>query len=295
MELRNINTFLHIAELHSFSRTARQLGYSQSAVSSQIAQLEAELGTPLFDRVGKTVRLTDAGQTFLGYARTLLETAQQAQAALQPAQQVRGSLRIALADSVCSTFLPELLQRYHARCPQVELVLHTASTDEMLQLLSTNQVDLVYTLDQPLLQPALVLAADVPEPVCFIAPPQHPLAQERSVPLDILPRQEFLLTERGMSYRDALDQCMAAHSLAIHPYLELGSAALLCQMADFPCPWAITPTFNKSQCPPYRYFSSPESLNQELAVFFRYCYVLFHRPMLFQVSFDKFFIFFPKR
>ena len=83
MELRTVNTFLHIAELHSFSRTARQLGYSQSAVSSQIAQLEAELGTPLFDRVGKTVRLTDAGQTFLGYARTLLETAQQAQAALQ--------------------------------------------------------------------------------------------------------------------------------------------------------------------------------------------------------------------
>ena len=111
MELRNINTFLHIAELRSFSRTARQLGYSQSAVSSQIAQLEAELGAPLFDRVGKTVRLTDAGQTFLGYARTLLVTAQQAQAALQPTRQISGSLRIALADSVCSTFLPGLLQR----------------------------------------------------------------------------------------------------------------------------------------------------------------------------------------
>ena len=97
---------------------------------------------------------------------------------------------------------------------------------------TTNQVDLVYTLDQPLLQPALVLAADVPEPVCFIAPPQHPLAQENTIPLDLLPRQEFLLTERGMSYRDALDQCMAAHGLAIHPYLELGSAALLCQMVE---------------------------------------------------------------
>ena len=85
MELRTINTFLHIAELHSFSRAARELGYSQSAVSSQIAQLEAELGTPLFDRVGKTVRLTDAGLTFQDYARTLLATAQQAKAALQPA------------------------------------------------------------------------------------------------------------------------------------------------------------------------------------------------------------------
>ena len=82
MELRTINTFLHIAELHSFSRAARELGYSQSAVSSQIAQLEAELETPLFDRVGKTVRLTGAGETFLGYARTLLATVEQAQAAL---------------------------------------------------------------------------------------------------------------------------------------------------------------------------------------------------------------------
>ena len=219
MELRNINTFLHIAELHSFSRTARQLGYSQSAVSSQIAQLEAELGAPLFDRVGKTVRLTDAGQTFLGYARTLLATAQQAQAALQPARQISGSLRIALADSVCSTFLPGLLKRYHALCPQVELVLCTATADGMLQMLGTNQIDLAYTLDQPLLQPNLVLAADVPEPVCFIAPSAHPLAGQEVVTLEELPRQEFLLTERGMSYRDALDQCLAARGLAIHPYL----------------------------------------------------------------------------
>ena len=89
MELRTINTFLHIAELHSFSRAARELGYSQSAVSAQVAQLEAELETPLFDRVGKTVRLTDAGQTFLTYARSLLATAEQAKAALQPARQVQ--------------------------------------------------------------------------------------------------------------------------------------------------------------------------------------------------------------
>ena len=91
MELRTINTFLHIAELHSFSRAARELGYSQSAVSAQVAQLEAELETPLFDRVGKTVRLTDAGQTFLTYARSLLATAEQAKAALQPARQVSGA------------------------------------------------------------------------------------------------------------------------------------------------------------------------------------------------------------
>lgn len=221
MELRTINTFLHIAELHSFSRAARELGYSQSAVSAQVAQLEAELETPLFDRVGKTVRLTDAGQTFLTYARSLLATAEQAKAALQPARQVSGTLRVALADSVCSTFLPDLLQRYHALCPQVELVLRTATDDEMLQMLGSNQIDLAYTLDKPLLQPSFVLAVDEPEPICVVAPAGHPLAG-----------QEFLLTERGMSYRDALDQCMAAQGLAIKPFLELGSASLLCQMVE---------------------------------------------------------------
>ena len=232
MELRTINTFLHIAELHSFSRAARELGYSQSAVSSQIAQLEAELETPLFDRVGKTVRLTDAGQTFLAYARSLLATSEQAKAALQPARQVSGTLRVALADSLCSAFLPDLLQQYHQRCPQVELVLRTATADEMLQWLGTNQIDLAYTLDQPLVQPSLVLALDQPEPICIVAPAGHPLAAEEEVPLEELARQEFLLTERGMSYRDALDQALAAQQLSIKPYLELGSAALLCQMVE---------------------------------------------------------------
>ncbi len=111
-------------------------------------------------------------------------------------------------------------------------MLCTATDDGMLQMLTTNQVDLAYTLDHPLLQPTLVQAVDVPEPVCFIAPAGHPLAARDTVSLEELVQQEFLLTERGMSYRDALDQCLAAHGLQLQPYLELGSAALLCQMVE---------------------------------------------------------------
>ena len=111
-------------------------------------------------------------------------------------------------------------------------MLCTATDDGMLQMLTTNQVDLAYTLDHPLLQPTLVRAVDVPEPVCFIAPAGHPLAARDTVSLEELVQQEFLLTERGMSYRDALDQCLAAHGLQLQPYLELGSAALLCQMVE---------------------------------------------------------------
>ena len=65
-----------------------------------------------------------------------------------------------------------------------------------------------------------------------MAPAGHPLADKAEVPLDVLAQQEFLLTERGMSYRDALDQRLAARGLSIHPYIELGSASLLCQMVE---------------------------------------------------------------
>ena len=79
---------------------------------------------------------------------------------------------------------------------------------------------------------SIVRALDIPESICFVAPAGHPLAAKDAVTLEELARQEFLLTERGMSYRDALDQVLEAHQLSIKPYLELGSAALLCQMVE---------------------------------------------------------------
>ncbi len=248
MELRTINTFLHVAELHSFSRAARELGYSQSAVSSQIAQLESELGVPLFDRVGKTVRLTDEGQTLLRYARSLLTTAQQAKAALQPAPEARGSLRVAIADSLCSALLPGLLERYHALCPRVELSFRTANTREMQDLLSANRVDLAYTLDHPLAHPGFVLALDAPEPIRFLAPADHPLAGRAGLSLADLAGQEFLLTERGMSYRDALEQLLAARRLALRPYLELGDTALLCRLVEQGLGLTFLPQYVLNSC-----------------------------------------------
>lgn len=232
MELRNISTFLRVAEWRSFSRAAEQLGYSQSAVSAQIQQLEAELGVPLFDRINKTVRLTNAGEEFSCYARQLLRMAEEARCALQKEPSVRGVLRVGLVDSLCSAFLPALLEQYHKRCPEVELVLHTCTTREMLGMLDHNEIDLGYTLDLPLTQSSLLHALDTPEPVCFIAPAGHPLAARDSVPLPELVEQELLLTEQGMSYRDALEQFLAARQLAVRPYVELGSVEMLCRLVE---------------------------------------------------------------
>ncbi len=212
--------------------------------------------TPLFDRVGKTVRLTDAGQTFLTYARSLLATAEQAKRPCSPPG--RSAVPCGWHWQIRSAALSARPAAAVSRpLPQVELVLRTATDDEMLQMLGSNQIDLAYTLDKPLLQPSFVLAVDEPEPICVVAPAGRPLAGQAEVTLQELAGQEFLLTERGMSYRDALDQCMAAQGLAIKPFLELGSASLLCQMVEhgMGSPSCLS---TSSECPRRRNAVPPE-------------------------------------
>ena len=187
MELRNINTFL------AYRRAAQLFQRCAGAGLLSVGGIGPDL--PAGNRAGYA-SLRPGGQDRPPHRRRARRSrAMPAPFSSRPSRPrprcclpgpVSGTLRVALADSVCSTFLPDLLQQFHALCPQVELVLRTATADEMLRLLSANQIDLAYTLDQPLLLPSLTLAVDVPEPVCFVAPAGHPLADKAEVPLDVL-------------------------------------------------------------------------------------------------------------
>ena len=94
MELRNINTFLKVAATQNFSKAAEQLGYSQSAVTVQIRQLEKELGTPLFERIGKRVSLTERGMEFISYANEIMRVTDQARFFAKDQRELDGTLRI---------------------------------------------------------------------------------------------------------------------------------------------------------------------------------------------------------
>ena len=106
MELRNLISFIRAAELQSFSKTAEQLGYSQSAVTMQLKQLEEELGIPLFERIGKRVKLTQAGERFLPRALEVLEAVGRAQQVAQEPERPGGRLRIGTCQSLVSGLLP---------------------------------------------------------------------------------------------------------------------------------------------------------------------------------------------
>src|SRR5699024_8694977 len=145
-----------------------------------------------FDRRGKTVRLTDASQTFLHYALTLMTRAQQAKPAQQPSPEASGTLRVAIADTLCSARLQPLLAPLHALCPGADVSLPTATTQEMQDLLTANRADLAYTFAQPVTHPAFIRLLDEPEPCCFLAPAGHPLAGRQGLALADLAGQEFL-------------------------------------------------------------------------------------------------------
>lgn len=229
MELRTLATFIRVAQLRSFSQAARETGYSQSAVSTQIGQLERELGTPLFDRVGRTVSLTQQGQIFLEHAQNLVRMSETAKKSVQHTPLESGELRIAMAESLSISLFPSILTEYRRRFPQVNIILRTGGTDDMFRMLAQNEADLIYTLDRRIYQSDLVIVQDKPEPVCFTALPGHPLAQMPGLSLSQLVSLPFLLTEKHMSYRLQLDHILASRGLELTPCLELGNTEMIKQ------------------------------------------------------------------
>lgn len=230
MDIKSLNTFIHVAELGSFSRAGERLGYSQPTVSVQIKQLEQSLGIQLFDRIGHCVRLTDEGREALLHAQQICQLfAQMTQqsSTQEPAQTV---IRLATADSLCTPLISSKFDVLRKQHPNIALKLTTAGTAEMFRMLDQNEVDLVCTLDSHIYNTNYVIAAEEKVGVHFIVSSRHPLANKKQLTKEDLLMQDVLLTEAGMSYRQQLDQWLARSSLQLRPVLEMGSADLICQL-----------------------------------------------------------------
>lgn len=230
MELRNLATFVRVAELQSFSRAAEQLGYSQSAVTVQVKQLEQELQTQLFERIGKQVRLTEDGRRLVPRALAVLNEVRAAKDALRQEERPAGRLRIGTAESLLISVLPPILAEFGRMCPQVELSTCTGSTERLFEMVRQNEVDLLYFLDQKTNFPDWVKVMEREESAVFVAFAEHPLAGEKKIPLERLFKEPFLLTEKGISYRYAMEQELAAQGAELHPFLETGNTDVITKL-----------------------------------------------------------------
>lgn len=231
MDIRNLTTFVNVAESGSFSRAAQLLGYSQPTVSVQIRQLEEELGFRLFDRIGHAVRLTDQGRDALAYAQQVCQLCQQM--SQKPGEEQTAALiRLATSDSLSACLLQESFHKLRTQHPGIRLNLTTAGTAELFRLLDHNEVDLVCTLDSHIYNTNYVIASEEKIGVHFVVSGESPLAGKPVLSRDDLLSQDFLLTEQGMSYRRLLDEWMAKESLEIRPVLETGRADLICDLVE---------------------------------------------------------------
>lgn len=223
MELRNIDTFLKVAGTQNFSKAAEMLGYSQSAVTIQIQKLEKELGIQLFERIGKRVYLTEEGQKFIDYANNLMMAADKALHFSNRKAQVSGKLRIGGVESICTAVLPELLLDFYKECPEVEVVIRSGPTEDLIDMAMSNEIDFVFTLDQKIYRSEWICAVEKEENIVFVTLEDHKLGKDKTIPIQELVKQPFILTENGAAYRYELERMLSPLELEITPILEIGN------------------------------------------------------------------------
>lgn len=230
MEIRNLITFVHVAEMNSFSRAADALGYSQSTVSFQIKQLETELDCLLFERINHAISLTDKGEELLRYAHSINTLTDEFMENMRASHTPRGLIRFVSPDSVCEDMMLHNFLDFHRKYPGIDLKFTNADTDVMFAMLDSNEADAIITLDNHVYQKDYVIAKEEHVDMCFVANPHSPFAGKTALSIHDLADQPFILTEKGMGYRRFFDKELAKRSLDITPVLELGRTDLIIRL-----------------------------------------------------------------
>ena len=220
MDLRGLMTFSKIAELGSFSKAAEYLGYTQSAVSIQMKELEKELNVRLFDRIGKKIYLTEQGKEALEKADHIILLSQRLKD-IAPQDELSGKVRIGtLASLYTPLFLP-ILESFHRTHPHVEIMVKLGVTKELIELLQANKVDLILTLDTPYHFPNWMKISEKIEQCVLFASANHPLASKESLSVDDILQEEFILTRTDCNYRRSFEEILQSQNKSVKPYLEI--------------------------------------------------------------------------
>ncbi len=226
MELRNLITFIYVAELGSFTRAAEQLDYSQSTVSFQIKQLEEELGCLLFERINHTITLTERGKELVSYAHEVRALTDEFKENLKNGEDCNGHIHIVTPDSVCEEMIYSHYIDFHKKYPHISIKFTTADTSVMFDMLDHNEADLIITLDSHSYRKDYVIVKEELLPMHFVAGAGSKFAKRRLTIKDIA-AEPFILTEYGQGYRRVLDKELAKRSLDITPVLEIGRTDII--------------------------------------------------------------------
>ena len=202
MEIKQLITFKTAAENLNFTQTAKILNFAQSSVTAQIKALEAELGTALFERLGKRLFLTEAGRKFQLYADKMIALSYEAKMAVKEDEEISGTLLIGAQESQCTYRLPFILKEFKAKFPQIKLIFKPAhSNKDAKEQLMEGKLDLAFILDECKTEDVLHVESLIQEELKIVVFPNHPLLEKTTVSIKDLENETLLLTELGCSYR----------------------------------------------------------------------------------------------
>ncbi len=221
MEIRNIKTFIRAAETGNFTKTADELGYSQGTVTLQIKQLEDELGVPLFNRTGKRIELSEKGREFMNYAYSIVKTEAEARSAMEEKSEIKGMLTVGMIESVASFYYKEIIEQFVKTYPEAKLIVKIATTVELMDMLKKGMLDVIVIYDRQVYSDNWECPVKIREPLLFFAGNRNSFSGKH-VELAELDRENFILTEKGCTYRKVIDDYIEARDIELNWNLDIG-------------------------------------------------------------------------
>ncbi len=226
MDLDQIHTFLEIVRLKSFSKAAETCFRTQPAISAQVRQLEQELNTALFDRLGTRIALTPAGRIFAEYAEQIMDLRRRAGEAIGELERVpRGALVIAANEATCMYVLPDVFAEYTRRFPNVQLLVDRQYGGKVVQAVMDNLADFGFT-QLPVRERKLQAVKVHADEIKLIAPADHPLAGKDAVTAQEVVGFPLLLPKSGAT-RIRLNSWLELVEDMIHVSMELDSTEMI--------------------------------------------------------------------
>jgi DNA-binding transcriptional LysR family regulator len=221
--LRQLRTFVKVADLASFSLAAQQLQLSQPSVSYQVKELEEGLGLPLLDRLGKRVSLTEAGSVLYSYARRTLNLVDEASLALEEMRGIkRGNLRVGASTTVGIYLLPAALGAFKKLHPALVISLEIGTRARVQEQVLRNELDLA-VVGPALKDPELTILPFVSDELIVVAPANHMFAGRRGLALKDLEGEPFVMREPASGSRASFEKAARKAGAKLDVAMQLGS------------------------------------------------------------------------
>ena len=206
----------------SFTRAAEELLITQPTVSSQVKQLTKSIGLPLFEQIGKSLYLTDAGRELLATCQDIFEKLNNFEIKIADLKGTKqGQLNLAVI-TTAKYFVPRLLGSFCQNYPGIDVALKVTNHQEIQQRMLDNKDDL-YVISNPQTDIDLVTKSFLNNPLIVVARKDHPLANKKNIPLKELNDESFIMREQGSGTRDAIYKLFAENNIKVKVKLELGS------------------------------------------------------------------------